>query len=334
MSTSRFMKHVFGITLIFTLGIMLAMPGQAQAKKMVLKFGHGASEGTAMHVGWVKFKELIEKESKGEIIFELYPNQQIGGDRELIEATQLGSIAGCSPSTSPVAAFNSDFFVFDVPFMFANREAAYKVLDGAPGKAVLKTGEKYELKGLGFFENGFRNLTNSKRPVRTPADAAGLKLRTMENPLHLAAWRAIGANPTPMAYGELFTALQQKTVDGQENPMELIFQSKFYEVQPYLTKTQHIYTPYVLLMNLELWNDLTPAQQEMFQRCADEAVAYQRKAAAELDKIAEEGIRKGGTEVLEITPEELALFQEAVKVVLPEVKKRVNKDIYALFIKE
>lgn len=333
MVTKRLMKQLFTAALVLAVGVSLAVPGQAQAKKRVMKFGHGATEGTAMHVGWMKFKELIENASNGEIVFEVYPNQQIGGDRELIEATQLGNIAGCSPSTSPVAAFNANFFVFDVPFMFVDRESTYKVLDGAPGKAVLKSCEKYELKGLGFFENGFRNLTNSKRPVHTPADVAGLKLRTMENPLHLTAWRTLGANPTPMAYGELFTALQQKTVDGQENPMELIFQSKFYEVQPYLTKTQHIYTPYVLLMNLDLWNELTPAEQEMFQKCADVAVAHQRKAAVELDKVAEEGIRKGGTEVLEVTPEARAQFREAAKAVLPEVQKRVDKDIYALFIK-
>lgn len=333
MFTRSVAQKFFTIALVLTIGMALTVPGQAHAK-IVMKFGHGATEGTALHVGWVKFKELIEERSKGEIVFEIYPNQQIGGDRELTEATQLGNIAGCSPSSSPVAAFNADFFVLDVPFMFANREDVYKTLDGPPGKALLKTCEKYELKGLGFFENGFRNLTNSKRSVRTPADVAGAKLRTMENPLHMAAWRALGANPTPMAYGELFTALQQKTVDGQENPMELIFQSKFFEVQPYLTKTQHIYTPYVLLMNLELWNSLTTAQQEMMQKCADEAVALQRKTAQSLDTVAEEGIRKGGTEVLEITAQELVMFQEAAKAVLPEVKKRVNKDIYALFIKE
>jgi tripartite ATP-independent transporter DctP family solute receptor len=218
--------------------------------------------------------------------------------------------------------------------MFSDRAQVYATLDGAPGKAILKTCENYELKGLGFFENGFRNLTNSKRPVRTPADVQGLKLRTMENPLHMASWRALGANPTPMAFGELFTALQQKTVDGQENPMELIFQNKFFEVQPYLTKTQHIYTPYVILMNLELWNELTPAQQELFQKSVDEAVVYQREAATNLDKIAEEGIRKGGTQVLEITQEESLAFRAAAKSVLPEVKSRVDKAIYDLFIKE
>jgi tripartite ATP-independent transporter DctP family solute receptor len=328
------MKQFFLAVLVLTFGIAPGMSGQAQAKKMVMKFGHGTTEGTALHIGWVKFKELIEKESNGDIVIELYPNQQLGGDRELTEATQLGSIAGCSPSTSPVAVFNANFFIFDVPFRFASREEAYKVLDGVPGKAALKSCEKYALKGIGYFENGFRNLTNSRRPVRIPADVQGLKLRTMENPLHMAAWRELGANPTPMAYGELFTALQQKTVDGQENPMELIFQSKFFEVQPYLTKTQHIYTPYVLLMNLDLWNELTPEQQKMFRKCADEAIAFQRKAAAELDQVAEEGIRKGGTEVLEITPEELAKFQVAAKAVLPEVKKRVDKEIYELFIKE
>jgi len=319
--------------LSLALGALLVLPGQALAK-VTMKIGHGVTENTAMHLGWVKFKELVEERTKGEIFIDIYPNQQLGGDRELVEATQLGNIAGTAPSTSPVAAFNANFFIFDVPFMFADRESVYKVLDGEPGKAVLKTCEKYNMKGLGYFENGFRNLTNSKRPVHKPADLQGLKLRTMENPLHLAAWNALGANPTPMAFGELFTALQQKTVDGQENPMELIFNNKFFEVQPYLTKSQHIYTPYVVLFNLELWNDLSAEQQDIIQKSMDEAIAYQRQVALDADKKAEAGIRNGGTEVSPLTPENLALFQDKVKVVLPEVKKRVDAPIYSLFIKE
>ena len=331
MIVTRFATKCLTLALVLTVGLVLTMPAQSLAK-ITMKIGHGVTENTAMHLGWLKFKDLVEERTKGEIFIDIYPNQQLGGDRELVEATQLGNIAGTAPSTSPVAAFAADFFIFDVQFMFSNREHVYKILDGAPGKAVLKACEQYNLKGLGYFENGFRNLTNSKRPVRTPADLQGMKLRTMENPLHLAAWQALGANPTPMAFGELFTALQQKTVDGQENPMELIFNNKFFEVQPHLTKTQHIYTPYVILFNLEVWNSLTPEQQDILQKSMDEAVTYQRAQALQADKTAEEGIRKGGTQVLELTPQELAQFQNTVKAVLPEVKKRVSKDVYDLFV--
>ncbi len=331
MVVTRFSAKCLMLACTLALGLAPALSGGALAAT-TLKIGHGVTENTAMHLGWVKFKELVEDRTKGDIVIDIYPNQQLGGDRELVEATQLGNIAGTAPSTSPVAAFAADFFIFDVPFMFPDREQVYKVLDGAPGKAVLKACEKYNLKGLGYFENGFRNVTNSKRPVRNPGDLQGLKLRTMENPLHMAAWQALGANPTPMAFGELFTALQQKTVDGQENPMELIYNNKFYEVQPYLTKTQHIYTPYVILFNLELWDALTPEQQNILQKSMDEAVAYQRAEAAKADKVAEDGIRNGGTEVLELSPQELAKFQDKVKVILPEVQKRVSKEIYKLFI--
>jgi tripartite ATP-independent transporter DctP family solute receptor len=328
---SRLTNLSFVMTLIVS--AILVIPSSASAaKKIVMKVSHATAESTAVHAGWVKFKELVEKGSHGEIVVEIYPNGQMGSDRELIEATQLGNLAGATVSTSPVAAFDSNFFILDIPFMFTNRADVYKVLDGTQGKTLLKSCEKYQLKCPGFFENGFRHLTNSKRPVRTPADLKGMKLRTMENPVHMMAWKALGANPTPMAFGELFTALQQKTVDGQENPMELIFFTKFSEVQPYLTKTQHIYTAYVVLFNLELWNELSTAQQDLLQKSVDEAVVYQRKMATEAEKIAEEGIRKGGTEILEITPEERSQFQQAVKVVLPEVTKRVNKDIYDLFI--
>ena len=323
------LKQSFSLLLAAAL---LLIPGQALAKKITMKIGHGAPEATAMNAGWLKFKELVEQRSNGEFEVQIYPNQQLGGDRELTEATQLGNITGCAASTANAAPFNADYFIFDTPFMFKDRAHVYSMLDGAPGKAVLKSCEKVNIKGVGYMENGFRDLTNSRRPIRTPKDLEGIKLRTMENPVQLAAWRALGANPTPMAFGEVFTALQQKTVDGQENPMELIYNNKFYEVQPYFTLTHHIYSPYALMFNLEFWNDLKPEQQKMLQQAIDDSVAYQREMVTKSAEDAEAAIRKNGNQFVTLTPEELAEFKEKVKVVLPMIKERVSPEVYALFI--
>jgi tripartite ATP-independent transporter DctP family solute receptor len=306
-------------------------PGWALAK-ITMKIGHGAPESTAVHSGWLKFKELVDARSNGEIIVEIYGNQQIGGDRELTEATQLGNITGCSVSTANAAPFNADFFVFDTPFLFRDRAHVYSTLDGEPGKVMLKSCEKVNIKGFGWMENGFRNLTNSRRPIHLPKDLEGIKLRVMENPIQLAAWKALGANPTPMAFGEVFTALQQKTVDGQENPMELIFNNKFYEVNRYVTITNHIYSPYVCLLNLDFWNELKPEQQQLLQTALDETVGYHRSLVTKSAEDAEAAIRKHGNEFVDLTPEELAQFKSQVASVLPMIKERVSPEVYALFI--
>jgi tripartite ATP-independent transporter DctP family solute receptor len=297
-----------------------------------MKIGHGAPESTAVHAGWLKFKELVDARSNGEIIVEIYGNQQLGGDRELTEATQLGNITGCSVSTANAAPFNTDFFVFDTPFLFRDRAHVYSTLDGEPGKAMLKSCEKVNIRGFGWMENGFRNLTNSRRPIHLPKDLEGIKLRVMENPIQLAAWKALGANPTPMAFGEVFTALQQKTVDGQENPMELIFNNKFYEVNRYVTITNHIYSPYVCLLNLDFWNELKPEQQQLLQTAIDETVGYHRTLVTKSAEDAEAAIRAHGNEFVELTPEELAQFKDQVASVLPMIKERVSPEVYALFI--
>ncbi|MDR1621139.1 MAG: DctP family TRAP transporter solute-binding subunit, partial [Synergistaceae bacterium] len=184
----------------------------------------------------------------------------------------------------PMANIFPDFFLFDSPYLFLNTEHAYAGLDGPVGKAILKDMEKKGLRGLAFWENGFRNFTNSKVAVKVPADVKGMKIRTMENDVHLSAWRALGANPTPMAFTELFTALQQGTVDGEENPLGIIDGNKFQEVQKYISLTQHVYTPYILCMNPDKYNSLSSAQKAAIDKAAKESTEYQRKRSQELEK--------------------------------------------------
>ena len=316
------------------LAAALILPGQALAT-ISLKVAHGAPESTAVHAGWLHFKKIVEERSKGEFAVEIYGNQQLGGDREITEATQLGNIQASSASTANVAPFVADFFIFDMPFIFKDQAQVYAMLDGAPGKATLEECAKVELKGLGFMENGFRHLTNSRRTINSPKDLEGIKLRTMENPIQMAAWRALGANPTPMAFGEVYTALQQKTVDGQENPMELIYNNKFFEVQHYFTLTNHIYSPYSVMFNLDWWNDLKPEHSAMIEKAMQETIDFQRSIVTESAEKAEAAIRANGNEITTLTPENFALFREkAQSAALPMIKERVRPEVFKLFLEQ
>jgi len=311
-----------------------AAPAAPSGEKIVMKVGHGAPESVAMHKGWEKFKEEVEKASEGNILVEIYPNQQMGGDRELIESTQMGDLTACSPSSTPLASFCKEFFVLDIPFLFGDRVTAYTVLDGPAGQQLLSSVEEVGLKGSGYMENGFRNFTNSKVQVRQPDDVKGLKIRTMENKIHMAFWSLAGASPTPMAYGELFTALQQKTVDGQENPFELICSSKFYEVQSNITETQHIYTPYVVLFNLGFYNGLSDENKEIIDDAVKIAVDYARECSIQSEIDSKQIIEDAGVTIISLTAEEKNAFREVMSEVLPQVKEAAGDIIVDLFIKE
>lgn len=305
--------------------------GAPASAATVIKVGHGAPEADAMHKGWVKFKEVLEAETGGRYQVEIFPNQKLGGDRELVEACQLGDVTMTSPSGSPLAAFVPDLYVLDIPFSFRDRAQIWAALDGELGAVLSRSIAKANLKNLGWWENGFRNLSNSKGPVRKPEDLDGLKIRTMENTVHLKAWKALGANPTPMAFGEVFTALQQGTVDGQENPYSLIYIAKFYEVQKYLSSTQHIFTPYVPVINAEFWEDLSEADRAAFMKAAEAAEVHQREAAKEISEASLAKIREAGVEVVDLTGEERAAFRKGADAAMSVVEEKVSAEAMAAF---
>ncbi len=197
------------------------------------------------------------------------------------------------PSTSNMAAFVPALNAFDAPFVFTSYEDVYKALDSDAGQALLDSLEVSNLKGLGYFENGFRNLTINGE-VNHLSDIKGLKIRTMENEVHLAIWQALGANPGPLAFGELYTALQQGSFDAQENPLEQIYNNKFWEVNDHVYLTQHVYTPYIIYMNLDVWNSLNEATQNLIQECVDEAVEHNRALCAENNLKCTDGINNSG----------------------------------------
>ena len=247
----------------------LAMVGASAAMvaaeaKYAYKLGHSVSEKHPYHLGAVRFKEIVEKETKGDVTVSVFPNNQLGtGERDLLEGLQLGTVDFYVGSTGPMSGFEKKFMLFDFPFLFKSKRHVYGVLDGKIGAYVMGLLDKQGMKGLAWCENGFRHVTNSKRPIAVPADAKGLKLRTMENKVHMAIWKALGADPTPMAWGEIFTALQQGTVDGQENPIPVIYTSKIYEVQKHLSLTGHVFSPAMIIMSKAKFDALPKEYQDI-----------------------------------------------------------------------
>ncbi len=321
------------IVSLLVCALFLAVTVHTARAEKVIKVGHATPTTDAMHLAWSFFKEKVEARSNGSLKVEIYPNAALGNDRELFEAVMMGDLTCCSGSSSPLAAFVPDLFILDVPFTFGTRADVWTALDGPLGQALDNKMAAKGIVNLGYWENGFRNITNNKRAIHTAKDLEGIKLRTMENPIHMAAWKALGANPTPMSFGELFTALQQGTVDGQENPYALIYNSKFFEVQKYISDTHHIFTAYIPVMNKEFLDDLTDEEKEIVLTAAKEMRDYQRKIATELDEKSKEKILASGIEMTEITPEERASFRIAIEPALKMAEERVSPEVVDIFKK-
>ena len=337
------MKKILGLFLaVFMILILAACGGNNEANQgndgtdkeenadtgevKTIRAGIGLNDKHPQYLGLLKFKEIVEEKTNGQIIVETYHSGQLGDDRTMTEALQLGTQEVVIPSTAPLANFVPEFSVFDFPFLFPNEQVADKVLDGEVGQKFLDKLSDQNLVGLSYWENGFRQVSNSKTPIASAADFKGLKLRTMENDLHLEAFRALGANPTPMAFTELFTAMQQGTVDGQENPFATIYLSKFYEVQDYVSNTNHIYSPFVFLMSKTFYDGLTEEQQKIVKDASVEAGLYERQLNREANAKYIEDLQAEGVTYTEIGPEQYAEMKELVQPVIDKYADKIGKD--------
>lgn len=303
-----------------------ATEGGTTGEKKTIRAGIGLNDSHPQYKGLLKFKEIVEEKTDGQIVVETYHSGQLGDDRAMTEALQLGSQEVTIPSTAPLANFVQEYNVFDFPFLFPSEEVADEVLDGEVGQKLLDKLADQNLVGLAYWENGFRDVTNSKHAIETAADFKGLKLRTMENELHLEAFRALGANPTPMAFTELFTAMQQKTVDGQENPLATIYLQKYYEVQGFVSNTHHVYSPFVFLMSKSFYDGLTEEQQKIVEEAAKEAGIYERELNREANAKYLEELEKEGMIVTEISPEARQEMIELVQPVLDKYTEKIGKE--------
>lgn len=296
-------------------------------QERTIKAGIGLNEDHPEGLGLKRFSEIVAEKSGGKLKVKPFYSATLGDDQKMTEALQGGLQEITIPSTSPLVGMIKEFGIFDFPFLFNTPEEADAVLDGQIGQKLLDKLPEHGLIGLGYWENGFRQLTNSKHPVETANDFKGLKIRTMQNEVHLDAFKKLGANPTPMAFSEVFTALESKTVDGQENPLATIKSNKFNEVQDYLSLTGHVYTPFVFLVSKKFWDGLSEKEQTILQEAAVEAGIYQRQLSREEDVKAVEELKAAGTKVNEVSVEEKQKMKEIIQPVIDDYAKKFGQDL-------
>jgi tripartite ATP-independent transporter DctP family solute receptor len=314
--------------MLIVLALFLLTPvwmnsGICQDKQVVLKLGHAVAPEHPYHLGAVRFSELIAQRTNNKVKIDVYPSTQLGNERDMVEGLQLGTIDLVVTSTGPLGGFVPKMFVVDLPFLFRDREHAYKVLDGPIGRDLLDAFSAKGIKGLAFWENGFRQITNNVRPIEKPEDLKGIKIRTMENKVHLASFKAFGASPTPMAWSEVYTALQQKTIDAQENPIAIIYHQKIFEVQKYLALTGHFYSPTPLLMSLKVFESLPKDIQKIMLDTAIECATYERNLLrdSEANQIAE--VKAKG---MQVTTPNKKPFLDAAAPVYKEFEAQFGKE--------
>ncbi|MDR1731564.1 MAG: TRAP transporter substrate-binding protein [Synergistaceae bacterium] len=289
-----------------------SLNGFAAENTYSLKMHHPGPIGHPYHKGALEFKERVEKYSDGTIKIDIFPNNELASGRQAVEAVQFGTIDIALESSMAVTNFEKAFGVLDMPFLFPDRDVVYKVLDGEIGKTLAQKLENKNLQLLYFWDNGFRNISNSKRPINSAEDLKGLKIRVPESKVYIATFEALGAIPTPMAFSELFAALQLKTVDGQENPNGHMIAYKLYEVQPYFAITHHIYAAEPLLIRKDLFDGFSQVQKDAILKAAKEAGDIQRKLSTDVESDYLQQIRE--QKVTVTTPDPNA-FRDAVKSV-------------------
>lgn len=292
-----------------TLVGLIAAPFAAQAAE-TLRFAHYANPTDTAHKAAELFKARVEELTGGELELSLHPAGELGNSPTMLQGARLGTIDIVLVGNPYFTAFAPQVNLLDLPFLFQSADHAYATMDGEVGQTLMSSINKSNLQGLAFWEVGFRDLTNNTRPVVEPADVEGLKLRTTPNPAHIEAFRILGANPAPMPFAEVYSALQTGTIDGQENPVNHIYTSKLHEVQKHLSLTSHAYTAAPLVMNFGRFSRLTEDQQAAVKTAALEAAAYERELNAEESATSLQAMKDAGVQVVE-TPN-VAAFRAAV----------------------
>lgn len=304
-----------------------ANEGTSGSGEYVIGVTYTTPESGATHIGMEKFKELLEEETGGDAVVELYPNGQLySSEREAVEAAQAGNVEMTVAASAPVAGFDERFLALDLPFIFPDHDTAYEALDGELGQTLLDGLTDIGLVGLGYGETGMRQFSNDKKPIEEPSDMEGLKIRSMENEVQIDTFEELGANASPFAFGELYSALQQNTYDGMDNPINLIDQMKFYEVQDYLTLSNHSYTATVAFMNEDFFNDLPEDIQEAVEDTLLESMEYQREEARKQDEEGMEVIEEN-MEITELDDDQRQEFIDAVEPIYEKYEDAIGSEL-------
>ena len=308
------MKRLFVKTLVAA--IALSAFGLAQAQTRTIKFANQNAKGHPIVLGMEKFAEIVDKSSGGKMKVQVFPGGALGSDQANVSALQGGTLEMASMNSGIFASLVKDFAIYDFPFLFGNPKEADAVVDGPFGQGLHKKLEERGLVGLAYYELGFRELTNNKRPINKVEDIAGLKLRVIPNPINVDWVKALGANPTPLPFPELYAALEQGAVDGQENPVATIKGAKLNEVQKYMTLTNHQYNPQSVVISKKFWDTLSAAEKKILQDAATESAGYQRTQSRAQLQSGLEDLKKGGMQVTELPAAEVAKLREKMKPVI------------------
>ncbi|MGN0672357.1 MAG: TRAP transporter substrate-binding protein [Anaerovoracaceae bacterium] len=295
-----------------------------------MQIGHVVAEDHPSHVTLLEFEKAVEEGTDGHVQVEISANGALGGEAQLAEMLTLDSLQATVVGADAVSGLVSDFALIGAPYLFDSRTSAYAALDGDFGAALAEEAAEKNIQVVAWGDAGFRNVTNSKREIVTPDDLKGIKIRTMENDLHMGLFKLFGANPTPIAFNELFTALQQGTVDAQENPITVFTVSKFYEVQKYMTTTEHVYTAAPFLIN-KSWLESLP--EEYQQVILDAAAAWgtsQRQAMEDGEAAHMQTCIDNGMEIYTLTPEEKQVWMEKAAGLEDQILKDYDADLYEL----
>jgi tripartite ATP-independent transporter DctP family solute receptor len=311
-------------TLILGLVLIGGVGHAAEINRHAIKFATAGAKGSPIALGMDKFAELVEKKSGGRITVKSFPGGMLGGDIQTISALQGGTIEMTTMNAGLLAGVAKDFAVVDLPFLFNDPKEADAVMDGLIGKALANQLSEKGLIGLGYWELGFRHLTNSRHPVTKVDDIAGLKIRVVQSPIYIDLFNALGANAVPMPFPELYTALETGTVDGQENPAPSILTAKLNEVQKYLTLTQHTYNPQIVMISRKFWDKLNEDERKLIQEATIEARDYQRMVSREQTGKAVEELKAAGMVVSALPPEEFAKFRDKAKPVADKYAAQID----------
>lgn len=337
-------KLILAVMLISCL-LVLAACGQKQAeapaqndapeeKKVVIKIAHVEADTDTLQACGLLFKDYAEKESGGTIEVQLYPNSELGADRQATEAVALGTVQMALPGTATLTLYTPKFGICDMPFIFSDTDSAFQALDNELGAKLNESLANTGLMNLGYYMIGERHVSNNIRPINEPADMKGIDIRVMESPVYIGLFKALGANPTPINFGELYTALQQGTVDAEDNPASIVYTSKFYEVQKFYSLTGHTLSFGGVVINEKFFNSLSEKQQNIVKEGAkkffvDEQRAMKLKDAdSYLDKLKGEGMT-----INDITPENKKKFMDAVIPMYEDFKKDIPQELFDLAVK-
>lgn len=323
------LKHNFIIKFLITLGVLFMLltvtSCETHNEQKIIKLAHGLDTNHPVHEAMVFMAKDLEKRSNGRMTIKIYPNQQLGNERQTLELLQIGSLGMTKVSAAVMENFSPNMKIFGLPFLFKDKAHSFRVLDGVIGKELLDEGQKYWLKGLGYYDSGSRSFYTKDKPVNSPKDLEGLKIRVMESVTAMNMVNTLGGSPTPISWGELYTSLQQGVVDGAENNPPSFYLSRHYEVCKFYSLDEHTSVPDVLIMGTHLWNDLNEQQQKWVQNSVDESIKYQRELWAKAEKEALDAVKKAGVTVIKPNKTE---FQNKVVKMYEDYKD--SKEIYSL----